>query len=588
MLKSPLKKIASTLGLTFLGCSVALTTMAAQTDNSTERYVIKYKTGNADKIKNTLRNNQANIHIELNKLNAVSATLSSKALEALQKNPNIEYIEKEVYGRYFAQITPYSNPMIQADLLTTSGSSNMKVCIIDTGIDLAHEDFDSSLITGSKSSVENTDWFTDEQGHGTYMSGAIIALNNDIGVVGIAPSTVALHFHKMGMDFSGTQVAEGILECVNQGANAISMSFGTSKSQLVQDAVTMAYNLNVLLMASAGNDENTTLNYPSSYDEVMSIAGVDKHKAHATYSNWNAQVEIAAPATLIWGTAPMGERVKSESTFNNQPLESIPLHGSALGSASGEVVDCGNGRKVCGNAVGKICLIKAPKAWITSNVQNCEAGGGVGVLVYNDALDVYLGNVGFDTDGATAIIPGADITDADAAMILSQPLAIATLNNTESNYVKASGTSLSSPIVAGAAAVVWGHHLNCTNAEIRNALNVSAEDLGASGRDDYFGHGLVQMAAANSYLDANPCGVEPPPAGIELSATKTKTKGKWDTNLSWMNLASDNVDIYRDGSLLITTTNNGSYSEPSLIGTHGYQVCEEATNICSEIISITL
>ncbi|WP_196139211.1 S8 family serine peptidase [Aliikangiella sp. G2MR2-5] len=567
-----------------------ITVVSATQTELNSKYVVKYKEGKEALVRNALQNASAKVNKEIKKLNVLAVDLNPMAAEALRNNPNIEYIENEVKGRYFAQRTPYTNPMIQADLLTAAGVGLKKVCIIDTGIELAHEDFDSGLITGTAAEGEG-DWFTDEEGHGTYMSGAIIAVNNDIGVIGLAHGTVSLHFHKMGMDFSSTRVAEGIVECMNQNANLISMSFGISNTNVVQDAVALAFNNNVLLVSSAGNDEDTSLNYPASYSQVMSVAAVDKNKAHAYYSNRNAEVEIAAPGSRVWGTTPMGKRVETATSFNNQSLDTLALYGTPVGSVSAQVVDCAGGRKTCKDVNQKICLIKASKMWVTTSVQNCEAGGGIGVMVYNDAIHAYDGQVGvqFDNQGNPSVnIPGVDISDAMAADILANPTAIATIDNFASNYVRAYGTSISSPIVAGAAAVVWSHHQDCSNQEIRDALNASAEDLGDIGRDDSYGFGLVQMAAAKSYLDANPCGVVPPQTGIELNVSQHKEKGKWYADLSWNNATSGNVDIYRDGILITTVANTGSFSEGPLSGTYIYQVCEESTTDCSAEVTINL
>jgi serine protease len=63
-------------------------------------------------------------------------------------------------------------------------------------------------------------------------------------------------------------------------------------------------------------------------------------------------------------------------------------------------------------------------------------------------------------------------------------------------YDYLSGTSMASPHVSGVAALVWAAHPDWTNAQVRSRLTSSAEDLGAPGRDRYFGYGLVDAAAS--------------------------------------------------------------------------------------------
>lgn len=73
-------------------------------------------------------------------------------------------------------------------------------------------------------------------------------------------------------------------------------------------------------------------------------------------------------------------------------------------------------------------------------------------------------------------------------------------------YNSISGTSMASPHVAGVAALVWSNHPQCTAAQIRNALNATAEDRGSSGRDTSYGWGIVKAKAAHDYLTNNGCG----------------------------------------------------------------------------------
>jgi hypothetical protein len=78
-----------------------------------------------------------------------------------------------------------------------------------------------------------------------------------------------------------------------------------------------------------------------------------------------------------------------------------------------------------------------------------------------------------------------------------------------------SGTSMATPHVSAVAGLVWAAYPGCSNSEIRRALRASALDLGAPGRDDFYGYGLVQARAALDWLAANPCrGISPaPPPG---------------------------------------------------------------------------
>jgi hypothetical protein len=72
--------------------------------------------------------------------------------------------------------------------------------------------------------------------------------------------------------------------------------------------------------------------------------------------------------------------------------------------------------------------------------------------------------------------------------------------------------------------------------------------------------------------------------GIILTATGYKVRGLQKADLTWSGAGSTNVDVYQDGELLLTTENDGSYTDDINRrggGSYTYQVCEEGTSTCS-------
>jgi subtilisin family serine protease len=65
---------------------------------------------------------------------------------------------------------------------------------------------------------------------------------------------------------------------------------------------------------------------------------------------------------------------------------------------------------------------------------------------------------------------------------------------------------MATPHVSAVAALVWSLHPGCTATQLRTSLNKSAMDLGAAGRDDYYGNGLVQAKAAHDRIAGLGCG----------------------------------------------------------------------------------
>jgi thermitase len=88
-----------------------------------------------------------------------------------------------------------------------------------------------------------------------------------------------------------------------QGAKVISMSLGgSSGSSALQTAVRNATNNGSLLVAAAGNSGNSSLSYPAAYAEVVSVAATDHSDARASFSQFNADVEVAAPGVNVLST----------------------------------------------------------------------------------------------------------------------------------------------------------------------------------------------------------------------------------------------------------------------------------------------
>jgi thermitase len=88
-----------------------------------------------------------------------------------------------------------------------------------------------------------------------------------------------------------------------QGAKVISMSLGgSSGSSALQTAVRNATNNGSLLVAAAGNSGNSSLSYPAAYAEVVSVAATDHNDARASFSQFNADVEVAAPGVNVLST----------------------------------------------------------------------------------------------------------------------------------------------------------------------------------------------------------------------------------------------------------------------------------------------
>src|SRR4051794_36585233 len=269
-------------------------------------------------------------------------------------------------------------------------SGGVKVGIVDTGILKTHEDLvgkvaDCATSQGALPVLAGsikTGSCADDNGHGSHTSGTITAnTNNGKGVSGVAFNSQLAVCKALGGPLgqgSTSDVANWITWVHDRGAKVISMSLGGGDSTTLHNAVNYAWAGGgaggSVVIAAAGNDGDSTVNYPAGYAEVVSVAATDQNDARASFSNANADVEIAAP--------------------------------------------------------------------------------GVNVL--------------------------------------------STYNGSNTSYNTLSGTSMSTPHVAGVAALIYDKNTAATASSVRGKLGSSGDDLGPAGRDATFGFGRVNLVQAES------------------------------------------------------------------------------------------
>jgi subtilisin family serine protease len=481
----------------------------------------------------------AEFHYRFDDLNTFVVTVPEQALAGLRNNPNVVSVEEDAIrypaGETYPEV-PYGIDMVQArdvwdsdrngevDLGAPTGKG-IKVCIIDSGLWTGHEDF----LNVPKSGY-STNWSTDTCGHGTHVAGTITASLNDIGVVGVNPggaNSVDLYIVKVfdgpdcGWTYSST-LADAANRCEAAGADVISMSLGgTTKSKLEETAFINIYNKGVLSVAAAGNDGTTRISYPGGYSSVMSVAAIDSNKVVADFSQKNSTVEVAAPGVGVLSTVPYLNLATVEVdnvTYSGNQMEFAPL---AKDGVSGALVDGG----LCGTSgswSGKVVLCERGTYDFVTKVANVETGGGVAAIVYNNVPGDFLGTLGSE---GLVNIPAISLSQETGQFLVANKLGTSATVVTSSTipasgYEAWDGTSMATPHVSGVAALIWSANPTWTNAQIRDALIKTAEDLGVTGKDNSYGYGLVQAKAALDYLGG---GTPPPPPPDDNVMTLTVT-----------------------------------------------------------------
>jgi len=205
----------------------------------------------------------------------------------------------------------------------TTGSSEVVIAVVDTGVDYNHEDLADNIWTNpgeipNNGKDDDNNGFVDDihgwdfvdkdnspkdlHGHGTHCSGIISSVtNNGIGVAGIASNCKIMPVC-VGNDkiIWLWNVLDGIAYAADNGADIISMSFGNYiSSDMVKDVLDDAYSQGSVLVAAAGNEEKSLELYPAGYDNVIGVAATDQYDNRAFFSNNGLWVDVAAPGVDI-------------------------------------------------------------------------------------------------------------------------------------------------------------------------------------------------------------------------------------------------------------------------------------------------
>jgi hypothetical protein len=236
-------------------------------------------------------------------------------LANLRNDPEIEFAERDYLARAaFVPNDPYLASGQEWHLAAihapeawniTRGTGNIVVAVLDSGVNAQHPDLAGQTLPGYDF-VNNSDTPMDDFGHGTAVTGTLVAAgNNGFGVVGVAFSARVLPVKVM--DSSGlasySAIAQGIDYAVDQGARVINISIvGTAPSAALQAAVDYAWSNNVVIVAAAGNSADSTPLYPAACDHVVGVSATEPDDSLAPFSSYGADVALSAPGDTIWTT----------------------------------------------------------------------------------------------------------------------------------------------------------------------------------------------------------------------------------------------------------------------------------------------
>jgi len=297
----------------------------------------KHRPGAAEQ--NLIRGQGGSIKHTHHLVPAISATLSEAAVARLRRDPNVAVVEIDGLFHKIDIASELSNTwgvnQIGAGTVHANGNSgaNVKVAIIDSGIDYTHADLGGCLGAGCK--VEGGYDFVnkdsnpmDDDGHGTHVAGTIAANRDGGGVVGVAPDA-KLYALKV-LDASGSGYFSDIIKAlewaVANGIQVTSNSYGSSSDPgtLVKAAFDNAYAAGVVHIAAAGNSGNCSGNrdsvgYPAKYASVIAVAATAKSNVRPCWSSAGPAVELSAPGVTINSTKLGGGYIEYSGTSMATP-----------------------------------------------------------------------------------------------------------------------------------------------------------------------------------------------------------------------------------------------------------------------------
>jgi len=292
---------------------------------------------------------------------SVSPGTTAQTIRALNRDPRVAYAEPNfilhaadvlpndpffprLWGLHntgqtvnFTAGTPDADIDAPEAWSVSTGSADVVVAVIDTGVNTAHPDLAPNIwlnagedCTGCRTNGVDDDgngyvddwrgWDfangdndpTDDNGHGTHVAGTVAATgNNGLGVAGVTWSSRIMPLKFLGADGSGTtdDAISAILYAREKGVPILNNSWGGGEvSEALRDAIEQTDASGELFVAAAGNDfTNTDFEpfYPANYDlpNVLVVGASDQFDRKAWFSNYGTRtVDLSAPGTNVYST----------------------------------------------------------------------------------------------------------------------------------------------------------------------------------------------------------------------------------------------------------------------------------------------
>lgn len=307
-------------------------------------------------------------------LKGFAASIPDAKLKDIKNDPRVQYVtedrtvsieRKPSVDRTVtikAQVTPTGINRVDAEQTAThtNKGTGVNVAIIDTGIDLTHPDLQANIV-GGKNCAGGKNGYNDGNGHGTHVAGTVAALNNGIGVVGVAPEAKLWAVRVLnnagsgtwssvicGVDFvtSKAPANGGPIKVANMslgGSGTSDNNCGNINNDPMHKAICRSRDAGVTYVVAAGNSAaDSSTQVPAAYDDavitVSALADSDGKSGglgsatpygpddtFATFSNFGGVVDLGAPGVNILSTWKGG----SYNTISGTSMASPHVAGAA-------------------------------------------------------------------------------------------------------------------------------------------------------------------------------------------------------------------------------------------------------------------
>jgi subtilisin len=243
----------------------------------------------------------------------VLAELNKKQIDQLRSEPEVAKVQPDKSYKVQSQIETWGYKKIYENDQYRSPftGKGVKIAVIDTGIAVNHPDI---KVKGGMC-VINSDChqgYDDDNGHGTHVAGIIGALDNGIGVVGVAPD--ADLYAVKAFDYFGqgttSSITAGVDWAIQHHVDIINLSVTTSTDdQVLKNALDKAYKAGILITAAAGNDGDSagsknSILYPAKYSSVIAVGSVNSRLVRLPFSATGPELEVVAPGENVLSTYP--------------------------------------------------------------------------------------------------------------------------------------------------------------------------------------------------------------------------------------------------------------------------------------------